>query len=58
MNIGIQTFGSEGDVRPLIALAQGVRQRGHTVRVVVSSIDNKDYGECAISLFHILACIQ
>jgi len=44
MNIGIQTFGSEGDVRPLIALGQELKQHGHNVQVVISSIDNKDYG--------------
>ncbi len=43
--IGIQTWGSNGDVRPLLALADGLTQAGHQVTMVVSSIDNRDYSE-------------
>lgn len=43
MKIGLQTWGSDGDIRPLLALAGGLRARGHEVSVVVSSVDNKDY---------------
>lgn len=43
--VGIQTWGSNGDVRPLLALADGLRQAGHQVAIVVSSIDNRDYLE-------------
>ncbi len=43
--IGIQTWGSNGDVRPLLALADGLQQAGHQVTMVVSSIDNRDYSE-------------
>lgn len=45
MNIGIQTWGSNGDIRPFIALAEGLKNAGHTVTLVVSSIDNRNYAE-------------
>ncbi len=48
MKIGIQTWGSNGDIRPMIALANGLQNAGHTVTLVVSSIDNRNYSEeCA-----------
>jgi sterol 3beta-glucosyltransferase len=43
MKIGIQTWGSEGDVRPFLALAAGLRAAGHDVTLVVTHITNKDY---------------
>lgn len=43
MKIGLQTWGSDGDIRPILALAGGLRARGHQVSLVVSSVDNKDY---------------
>jgi UDP:flavonoid glycosyltransferase YjiC (YdhE family) len=43
MKIGIQTWGSNGDIRPLLALATGLTQAGHQVTLVVSSIDNGSY---------------
>ena len=43
MNIGIQTWGSNGDIRPLLALADGLQKAGHRVTMVVSSIDNRSY---------------
>ncbi len=45
MKIGIQTWGSNGDVRPLLALADGLQKAGHQVTLVVSSIDNQSYAE-------------
>jgi sterol 3beta-glucosyltransferase len=45
MNIGIQTWGSNGDIRPMLALADGLQKAGHSVTLLVSSIDNKDYSE-------------
>ena len=42
MRVGIQTWGSEGDVRPFIALGAGLRAAGHEVRLGVSSED-RDY---------------
>ena len=48
MKIGIQTWGSNGDIRPLIALADGLIKAGHEVTLVVSSIDNQRYdGICS-----------
>ena len=62
MKIGIQTWGSNGDVRPLIALADGLQNAGHTVTLVVSSIDNRSYQETcerlAINYLHIPARID
>ena len=43
MDIGIQTWGSNGDIRPLLALADGLQKAGHRVTLVVSSIDNRSY---------------
>ncbi len=48
MKIGIQTWGSNGDIRPMIALANGLQNAGHNVTLVVSSLDNRNYSaECA-----------
>lgn len=38
MRIGIQTWGSEGDVRPLIALADALASRGHQVDLVITPL--------------------
>jgi UDP:flavonoid glycosyltransferase YjiC (YdhE family) len=47
VRVGIQGWGSEGDVRPLIALAARLRREGHTPSVVLTPIDARDYrGEC------------
>jgi len=43
MKIGIQTWGSNGDIRPLLALADGLQKQRHQVTLVVSSIDNQSY---------------
>lgn len=50
MKIGIQTWGSNGDVRPLIALADGLKNAGHSVTLIVSSIDNRSYQETCETL--------
>ncbi len=47
MKIGIQTWGSEGDVRPFIALAGGLSARGHDVTLAVSDVNNKQYSDFA-----------
>jgi UDP:flavonoid glycosyltransferase YjiC (YdhE family) len=44
MRVGIQGWGSEGDLRPLIALAARLRSSGHEVSLVVTPVDGKDYG--------------
>jgi sterol 3beta-glucosyltransferase len=38
------TWGSDGDVRPMLALAAGLVRRGHEVRVVATSVDDTAYG--------------
>jgi len=43
MKIGIQTWGSEGDVRPFIALAGGLSTAGHEVTLAVTEVRNKRY---------------
>jgi UDP:flavonoid glycosyltransferase YjiC (YdhE family) len=43
MKIGLQTWGSEGDIRPFLALAGGLQAKGHEVSLVVTSLENKDY---------------
>ncbi len=43
MKIGLQTWGSNGDVRPMLALADGMQKAGHSLTLAVSSIDNSDY---------------
>ena len=43
MRIGIQTWGTEGDVRPFFALARALVQRGHTVRLHYTNIDGRSF---------------
>ena len=43
MRIGIQTWGSEGDIRPFVALADGLKKAGHEVTLVITSVENQDY---------------
>ncbi|MHB8881120.1 MAG: glycosyltransferase [Thermodesulfovibrionales bacterium] len=50
MKIGIQTWGTNGDVRPLIALAAGLSSAGHEVKLVVTSMDGKTYDHLGKSL--------
>lgn len=50
MRIGIQTWGSYGDVRPFIALAGGLSRAGHQVTLNVTSFDDSDYSETASQL--------
>lgn len=38
MRIGLAAFGSEGDLRPMLALAAGLAEEGHTVRLDASGI--------------------
>lgn len=50
MRIGIQTWGSEGDIRPLIALAGGLSSAGHDVTLVATDIEDRDYSRLAKKL--------
>jgi len=47
MKIGIQTWGSDGDILPFFALAGGLQAAGHEVTVAYTSVDNKDYTSVA-----------
>ncbi|MFP5378961.1 MAG: glycosyltransferase [Vicinamibacteria bacterium] len=50
MRIGIQTWGSEGDVRPFLALGHGLAARGHDVEIVVTDLDDRRYETQAAAL--------
>jgi sterol 3beta-glucosyltransferase len=50
MRIGVQAWGSEGDIRPLVALGHGLVQRGHTVELVYTDIGNRSYDAVATAL--------
>ena len=50
MKIAIQTWGSNGDIRPMLALGHGLVRRGHGVTLAVSSIDNRSYASDATEL--------
>ena len=50
MRIGIQTWGSLGDIRPFIALANGLKVSGHEVSLLVTSVDGVEYHDTAEEL--------
>lgn len=50
MRIGIQTWGSEGDIRPFIALGHALAGRGHHVELLYTEIGDRRYDEVAGSL--------
>jgi UDP:flavonoid glycosyltransferase YjiC (YdhE family) len=43
MKIGMQTWGSEGDINPFIALASALSKAGHEVTLAITSTVRKDY---------------
>ena len=43
MKIGIQTWGSHGDIRPFIALADGLQTAGHDVTLAITCVDSDRY---------------
>ncbi len=47
MRIGIQTWGTEGDVRPFFSLAGALRDRGHDVKMVYTNVEGRDFGALA-----------
>lgn len=47
MRIGMQTWGSHGDVRPFLALAEGLHAAGHDVTLVVTTVDTDAYARMA-----------
>lgn len=50
MRIGLQTWGSNGDIRPFMALAKGLQSAGHEVVLWVTSVDGVRYDEFAARL--------
>lgn len=50
MKIGVQAWGSEGDIRPLMALGHGLVQHGHEVELVYTDIANRHYEDVAAAL--------
>ncbi len=50
MRIGLQTWGSEGDIRPFLALGHGLVQAGHTVTLGMVNVDGRDFSPLAVSL--------
>jgi sterol 3beta-glucosyltransferase len=50
MRVGIQGWGSEGDLRPLVALAGRLRAEGHAPRLLLTPMDGKDYTALCASL--------
>ncbi|MCF8256239.1 MAG: glycosyltransferase [Flavobacteriales bacterium] len=43
--IGLQTWGSDGDILPFLTLAKGLVDAGHTLTIVCTSVDGKDYSK-------------
>jgi sterol 3beta-glucosyltransferase len=43
MRIGIQIWGSRGDIRPLLALAEGLQSSGHAVTLLITCIESADF---------------
>ena len=43
MKIGLQTWGTDGDFMPFLALALGLKNAGHDVTLAYTSVDGKDY---------------
>ncbi|MBE0626365.1 MAG: glycosyltransferase family 1 protein [Burkholderiales bacterium] len=50
MKIGIQTWGSTGDINPFIALAAGLVKAGHAVTLVITGAERRDYAETGARL--------
>ncbi len=47
VRVGIQTWGTEGDIRPCFSLANALRSRGHDVRIVYTNVEGRDFGDLA-----------
>lgn len=47
MKIGLQAWGSEGDIRPFTALAAGLVEKGHDVTLAITDNAARDYSELA-----------
>jgi UDP:flavonoid glycosyltransferase YjiC (YdhE family) len=47
LKIGLQTWGSEGDTQPFIALAAQLAQNGHEVTLIVTDVTARDHSAAA-----------
>lgn len=47
MKIGLQTWGSDGDINPFIALAGGLAGAGFEVTLAITAAERKDYAQYA-----------
>ena len=47
MKIGMQTWGSHGDIRPFLALAEGLQAAGHDVTLFITCFDSTTYAHVA-----------
>ncbi|MRW88063.1 hypothetical protein GJ698_28705 [Pseudoduganella sp. FT26W] len=45
MKIGLQTWGSHGDIRPFVALAEGLQLAGHAVTLLITCVDSAVYAD-------------
>lgn len=43
MRVGLVSWGTEGDLRPFVALAQALIARGHDVELVFTGVEGKDF---------------
>lgn len=43
--IGLQTFGSEGDITPFLLLSEGLSKAGYQVTLLITGLQERDYGE-------------
>ena len=50
MRVGIQTWGSEGDIRPFVALGHALAARGHDVELLYTEISDRRYEGVATAL--------
>ena len=50
VRVGIQTWGSEGDIRPFVALGAALARRGHAVELLYTEISDRRYEAVAESL--------
>lgn len=50
VRIGIQTWGSEGDIRPFVALGAALARRRHRVELLYTEIGERRYEDVAASL--------
>jgi sterol 3beta-glucosyltransferase len=50
VQIGIQTWGSEGDIRPFVALGAALAKRGHRVELLYTEIGERRYEDVAAAL--------